>query len=328
MNVLTKVIQGKTIHYTRMGLGLAALGRPGYMTLGHGDDLPAERTKEAMLHHAITVLDVAWAAGMRYYDVARSYGLSELYLQTWLRIRGISPEQVTVASKWGYTYTADWQVNAAQHEVKDHGLAALRRQIGESSSLIGSWLKLYQIHSATLESGVLERIEVLDELARLRDGGLLIGLSVSGNQQSAVIEKALTIRRGEQLLFGSVQATWNLLERSAGAALEAAHQAGWLVIVKEGLANGRLASRGLSTSSALFKICEQSGLAADTLALSAILKKPWVDVLLSGASTPSQLLSNLRAETVDWRSEWETATHAMSEAAVDYWQERAQLKWN
>src|SRR5262245_29982211 len=120
MNVLTKVIQSKTIQYTRMGLGLAALGRPGYITLGHAQELPGERTQEAMLHHAIGVLDAAWAAGIRYFDVARSYGAGELFLQTWLRIRGISPEQVTVGSKWGYTYTANWQVQAAVHEVKDH----------------------------------------------------------------------------------------------------------------------------------------------------------------------------------------------------------------
>jgi len=65
MNVVTKTVQGKTLHFTRMGLGLAALGRPGYMTLGHADDLPAERTQEAMLLHAMGVLDAAWAAAPR-----------------------------------------------------------------------------------------------------------------------------------------------------------------------------------------------------------------------------------------------------------------------
>ena len=168
MNVLTKIIQGKTIHYTRLGLGLAALGRPGYMTLGHAEDLPTERTQEAMMLHAMGVLDAAWAAGVRYYDVARSYGAGELFLSTWLRIRNIAPDQATVGSKWGYTYTAQWKVQAEQHEVKDHCLATLRRQIGESSTLLGPWLKLYQIHSATLESGVLEKSDVLDELARLQ----------------------------------------------------------------------------------------------------------------------------------------------------------------
>src|SRR5436189_197703 len=134
MEVLRKQIGGVEVVYTRLGLGLAALGRPGYINLGHGEDLP-DRSKEAMLHRAV---------------------------------------------------------------------------------------------------------EVLDELARLRDGGLVIGLSVSGPQQASTVEKALEVRRDGRQVFGSVQATWNLHERSVGPALAAAHAAGWLVIVKEGLANGRL----------------------------------------------------------------------------------------
>ena len=43
--------------------------------------------------------------------------------------------------------------------------------------------------------------------------------------------------------FETVQATWNLLEPSAGPALSEAHAAGMGVIVKEALANGRLTSR-------------------------------------------------------------------------------------
>jgi aryl-alcohol dehydrogenase-like predicted oxidoreductase len=326
MNVLTKTVQGKMLRYTRLGLGLAALGRPGYMTLGHGEDLPAERTQEAMLHHAITVLDAAWAAGVRYYDVARSYGAGELFLNTWLRIRNIDPSEVTVGSKWGYTYTADWKVNAEQHEVKDHSLATLRRQIAESSTLLGNWLKLYQIHSATLESGVLDKSDVLDELARLRDGGLVIGLSVTGVQQSAILEKAMTLVRGGSPLFGSVQATWNLLERSAGPMLAQAHRQGWLVIIKEGLANGRLTSRGLPDDSPLKHLSQQQQLPIDALALSAIVAQPWVDIVLSGAATVPHLLSNLKADKTSF-----AAPEEMDKIQIEpetYWQQRGRMTWN
>ena len=42
-------------------------------------------------------------------------------------------------------------------------------------------LKVYQIHSATLESGVLENQKVLKHLARIKkETGLLIGLTSSG----------------------------------------------------------------------------------------------------------------------------------------------------
>ena len=45
---------------------------------------------------------------------------------------------------------------------------------------LGVQLDLYQIHSATLESGVREDRAVLEELFRLRATGVRIGLSVNG----------------------------------------------------------------------------------------------------------------------------------------------------
>ena len=57
----------------------------------------------------------------------------------------------------------------------------------------------------------------------------------TGPRQADTIERALEVGG-----FDAVQATWNLLERSATAALAAAHDAGLGVIVKEALANGRL----------------------------------------------------------------------------------------
>jgi aryl-alcohol dehydrogenase-like predicted oxidoreductase len=50
---------------TRIGLGLAAVGRPGYINLGRKTDLPAERTVEAMRERAHEVLDAAYAQGVR-----------------------------------------------------------------------------------------------------------------------------------------------------------------------------------------------------------------------------------------------------------------------
>ena len=147
---------------SRLGLGMAALGRPGYINLGHGQDLGAARDVPTMEANARRVLDAAWAAGIRYFDAARSYGLGEAFLGRWLEERAIPPAAVTVGSKWGYTYTADWRVDAEVHEVKEHSAAVLERQWRESSGHLGGYLKVYQIHSATFESGVLDNQEVLD----------------------------------------------------------------------------------------------------------------------------------------------------------------------
>src|SRR5207244_7312982 len=219
------------------------------------------------------VLSAAYDAGVRYFDAARSYGLAERFLASWLRERGLPPNAVTVGSKWGYAYVGDWQVDARVHEVKDHSLAALRRQIAESRALLGEYVDLYQIHSATLESGVLDDHAVLSELNTLRASGLTIGVSVSGPRQAEVIRRALTVRVDGVNPFQSVQATWNLLEPSAGPALAEAHDAGWGVIIKEALANGRLALQ-------------------DRTAIAAAPANPWGDVVLSGAVTVQQVGSN------------------------------------
>ena len=197
---------------SRMGLGLAALGRPGYINIGHASDL-AGRTQVASLERLThSVLDAAYERGVRYFDTARSYGLGEAFLAAWLERRRMGPEELSVGSKWGYTYMADWRVDAAVNEVKDLSVGALRRQLAESRELLGANLRLYQVHSATLESGVLEDRAVLDELARLRASGVSLGLTVTGPRQAKTIDRALEIGG-----FDTVQATWNLLGRGAGS---------------------------------------------------------------------------------------------------------------
>jgi aryl-alcohol dehydrogenase-like predicted oxidoreductase len=325
---------GKTPHQvTPIGLGLAALGRPGYINLGHGEDLPDGRTIQALQTHTHTVLDAAWGMGIRYFDAARSYGRAEQFLASWLSAREIDPAAVTVGSKWGYMYTAEWQVEAEVHEVKEHSLAVLQRQIGESRSLLSQHLDLYQIHSATLGSGVLNNQSVLDELARLKANGLVIGLSLSGEGQSETLAKALTIRYDGELLFGSVQATWNLLEPSTGPVLNEAHEAGLAVIVKEALANGRLTPRNQNPDFApkralLENAADQKHTTIDALALAAALNQPWATVVLSGAATIEHLRSNVAALDVEWDEETAAALTPLAESPTAYWQTRSNLNWN
>ena len=305
---------------SRVGLGLAALGRPGYINLGHADDLTHDYDVAAMEARAHAVLDAAWAAGVRYFDAARSYGRAEEILGSWLVARGVGPSDVTVGSKWGYTYTADWQVDADPPEVKDLSADQLRRQLAETRARIGDHLALYQIHSATVSSGVLEDRAVLEELAALRDTGVRVGLSVSGTAQAATIERAVEVGG-----FDSVQATWNLLERSARAALQRAHDAGLGVIVKEALANGRLADRG--GEPALVETAARLGAPPDAVAIAAALAQPWVDVVLSGAATVEQLHGNLAGRSLALDAEAERRLAELVEPPEDYWARRSALAW-
>lgn len=323
------------VNGSQFGLGLAALGRPGYINLGHADDLNREYSVEAMEQHAHGVLDVAWESGVRYFDAARSYGKAEAFLGSWIRKRKISADEITVGSKWGYTYTADWQIqtpDGVAHEVKRHELDVLQRQHAESVDELGDYLNLYQIHSATIESGVLDNAAVLDHLAALRATGLKIGLSVSGPDQAATIEKAIAIN-DESKLFDSVQATWNLLERSAGDMLQRAHDSGISVIVKEGLANGRLTPRNSephfeSKLATLIGMASSLDTTVDALSLAAVWNQPWISTVLSGATTTEHLKSNLVATNVEWNEGTFRELDWLCENADDYWNRRSALAWN
>ncbi len=302
-----------------IGLGLAALGRPGYLNLGHGADLGQDRSISALGDNAHAVLDAAYEAGVRAFDAARSYGLAEEFLGQWLRSR--RPDGVVVSSKWGYVYTAGWRVHADPPEVKHHDLQTLRRQLVQTREHLGEWLNLYQIHSATPESGVLDDEEVLAELAALRADGLAVGVTVSGPSQSQTLQHALELD-----LFDAVEVTWNLRERSAGPALERAHAAGLKVYVKEALANGRLAGREAVPE--LDAAAAAARASPDALALAAVLARPWADVVLSGAASVATLHSNLRARDVVFTPDAERRLASLAEETEAYWARRAALQWN
>src|SRR3954468_12092684 len=275
----------------RLGLGLAALGRPGYLNVGHAAELGADRSVDALRARTHEVLDFAYAQGIRDFDAARSYGRAEEFLGQWLRSR--EPEGVTISSKWGYVYTADWAVDADPPEVKHHDVDTFRRQYEETRANLGDWLDLYQIHSATPESGVLSSDAVLSAMV---ETGVALGVSVSGPSQAETIDRAVELG-----IFTSIQATWNLHERAAEPALA---RSGLKVIVKEALANGRLAER-------------------DAEALSAALHRPWATVVLSGAASVEVLRSNLRA--------LDTPPPDADELVEDseaYWARRSALPWN
>jgi aryl-alcohol dehydrogenase-like predicted oxidoreductase len=319
----------------RLGLGLAALGRPGYVTLNHANDLGGSYDPSVMESHAHAVLDAAFDPGIRYIDAARSYGRAEDFLSSWLRKRAIEPGDITVASKWGYTYTAGWSTSATHHEVKDHSVAAFERQLAESVERLGSYLSLYQIHSVTAEGKTLEDDALIDAIARLRERGIRAGLSVSGAGQDVAIRRSLEVRRDGQRVFDSVQATWNLLERGAEQALEDAHSAGMKVVVKESLANGRLTHANRDDDKVfaplvarIRELAEARGTTIEMLALAAALARPWADVVLTGAATVEQIRSSVAALEVSWDAELENQLRPMSIPSDEYWKVRGSFRWN
>ena len=297
---------------SRIGLGLAALGRPGYINLGHDQDLPPGREVEDLRRRTHELLDQAWHAGVRYFDAARSYGLAETFLGEWLTSERRS--QATIGSKWGYTYVADWRHDAATHEVKDHTLATFERQWPETLRALGGPPDFYLVHSLTTDSPALSDKKLLDRLGELADIGVRVGLSTSGPHQAQTLRAALALDGP----FSSVQATWNVLEPSVGPALAEAHDAGWFVVVKEAVANGRLTSKAEDTPFVAF--AAQHGVAPDAVAIGAAAAQPWADVVLSGATTAEQLESNLEPVALGPLTEF-------VQEPYEYWSERSALPW-
>mmetsp|Transcript_2335 Transcript_2335/g.4473 ORF Transcript_2335/g.4473 Transcript_2335/m.4473 type:complete len:140 (-) Transcript_2335:804-1223(-) len=132
----------------KIGLGMAALGRPGYINLQRNTHLTS-RTIEGMQQQANAVIDELFQQCLEinkstpaesdggkivpWLDCARSYGLSEKFVGEYLRENNVRPEDVYVSSKWGYTYVADWKVELGErepHEVKDHSLEVSRQTRG------------------------------------------------------------------------------------------------------------------------------------------------------------------------------------------------------
>lgn len=304
-----------------IGLGLAALGRPVYITTGRSDALGAleDRSIEAMRARTFGVLDAAWQLGVRFFDLARSYGHAEDFLGEWLASHPARRTQLTVSSKWGYEYVAAWDPRAVVHERKEHSLAMLQKQLPQTCSALGSAPDLYMVHSVTPESPALSDPALLTRLREIADEGIQVGLTTSGPYQAQSIETALALPSSP---FSAIQVTWNILERSAERSLEAAAGSGWIVIVKEAMANGRLAPGGMRE---MDRLAGSSGTTSDSLAIGAALAQDWAHVVLSGAVTAAQLESNWRARllSVDIAD-----LDRLAIPADRYWAERAELTWS
>jgi len=313
---------------SKLGLGLAALGRPGYINLGHDEHIGEDKSIDGLEKNAHEVLKLAWENGIKNFDAARSYGYAEKFLRSWIDKMSIGPEQIHVSSKWGYIYTADWKIKADNHEIKEHSSLNLQKQWSESKTILSNYLKLYQIHSATLESGVLTNYGVLTYLDDLKKKGLKIGFSVSGPNQSETIEKAFDIKINGRDLFDSVQVTWNLLENSTTATLKHASSLGKQIIIKEAMANGRLLIKDDPNRQALYKLSDAKGCSLDALCLSAVMHQPFVDIVLSGASNITQLSGNLEAMNIQLNENELDSLKSLREDKHTYWERRSKLVWN
>jgi len=222
-----------------------------------------------------------------------------------------------IGSKWGYRYTGGWRLDAAQQEVKEHSLAMFTAQLAQSRALLGDRFALYQVHSVTADSGLFTDAPLLTALARLRAEGVIIGVTTTGPAQAETVRRALEVTVDGQQLVTSAQVTWNVLEPSVGPAAAEAAAAGWAVLVKEAVANGRLTPAG-KPPAPVTALAAARGVTEDAIALAAALAQPWASVVLSGAVTRAPLDANMAALTVS-----QLPALDLAESTGAYWAARA-----
>lgn len=312
-----------------LGLGTAAIGRPHYINIRQE---PAGAFElETFKRQGKSVLDAAWELGIRYFDTAPGYGIAEQMIREWVQE---NPEKgVEIATKWGYTYTANFDLNAPVHEVKEHSLIKLDEQWEASKELLPR-LTTYQIHSATFESGVLENQEVLLRLRELKqEHSLKMGLSVSGANQVEILKRALEISSQGELLFDVVQVTFNMLEQSLLQLLDQLHALDRRIIIKEALANGRIfPNPRYPHYQPLYQTLEglarkyEVGVDAVALRYCADRLRPYQ--VLSGAATVQQLQENALMNRFELTGEEIAELSGFGISSEAYWSERKQLGWN
>lgn len=302
---------------------MAAIGRPQYINIKTSDSL-TKPGKEVLHTHAVKMLQTAYEMGIRHFDTAPGYGIAEEILLNWIQKE--SPSQICISTKWGYTYTADFKDNPEQHEVKEHSLYVLQNQWEFSKQLL-PYITAYQIHSATLDSGVLDNEEILDHLALLKEKYKIeIGITTSGIYQNEIIHKAINIERNEKPLFTVFQVTYNIFEQSILKSIELLNTHGAKIIIKEAMANGRVFN--YKKDSTLTQLAHKYKVGIDAIALRFCIDSIKPALVLSGAATIEQLKANLLAKAFTLTTSEIESLKSMQIEGETYWAERKKLAWN
>jgi aryl-alcohol dehydrogenase-like predicted oxidoreductase len=313
----------------KLGLGTAALGRPQYINVRQKNSEHSDL--DTFKKHSYSVLEAAYNSGIRYFDTAPGYGLAEELVVEWLRTK--EDRSIEIATKWGYTYTANFDKNATVHEVKEHSVSKLNEQWNFSKQLL-PYLKVYQIHSATLETGVLENTEVLEQLAFLkREHNLKIGLTTTGTNQVEVIKKALAVLVDGEQIFDLFQVTYNFLDQSVLAISKELISQNKSIVIKEALANGRVFRNKNyphynKMNAILENLAQKNKVGVDAISLRYCEQTIPKSVILSGASGTSQLNENLKINSFSLSSDEIEILNSFKVTPEFYWSERKQLQWN
>ncbi|MBK8504673.1 MAG: aldo/keto reductase [Saprospiraceae bacterium] len=314
---------------TAIGFGTAAIGRPQYINLKSEQKTSVFKLTKFKLE-SIEVIQKAYDIGIRYFDTAPGYGIAEEMMSKWLSHQ--NDPDVEVATKWGYTYTADFNPDALIHEVKDHRLVKLNEQFANSKKLL-PYLSTYQVHSATFETGILQNREVIHRLAAIKEEyNLRIGITTSGTNQNDVILAASEVIFDRKVLFDTFQVTYNLFDQQLQEIIPLFNTSGLRLIIKEAMANGRVfRNPNYPHYEKNYQICEELArkykVGVDAIALRFVIDSIHPHTVLSGANQVSQLHQNMKALSFRLTSDEIDQLQRLKVNPIEYWNERKNLTW-
>jgi aryl-alcohol dehydrogenase-like predicted oxidoreductase len=219
MDAAPRRLLGRTgLTVSPVGFGAFKIGRNEGIKYAQGYELPDEESCARLLH---AVLDL----GIDLIDTAPAYGISEARIGRHLRDRR---DEFTLSTKAGETF----ENGEGRY---DFSRASIDASVDRSlQRLRTDRLDLVFVHSDGRDREIIESGEALDVLAVRRDRGDLRAIGFSGK---TVEGHLAAIATG---LVDCLMVEYHELDDSQHAVLEAAGDAGVGVVVKKGLASGRL----------------------------------------------------------------------------------------
>ena len=170
---------------------------------GRGGDGGAVRTRAGR----------GMAAGVRYFDAARSYGRAEPFLASWLDARRLAPARPHRRLEVGLHLYRRLAGGGRRHEVKDHSLGDPRPPGAESRALLGRAPGRSTRSTPPRSRAACWTTRAVLEAWRACARRARSGSRVSGPRQARTCGAGRGRRGGSST---RVQATWNLLEPSVG----------------------------------------------------------------------------------------------------------------
>jgi aryl-alcohol dehydrogenase-like predicted oxidoreductase len=208
---------GRTgIELSVLGFGAFKIGRNVGIKYERSYELPSHAEVDGLLHG---VLDL----GINYIDTAPAYGLSEERIG-----RAVSHRhaEFVVSTKVGEEF-ADGRSHF------DFSSQGVRSSVDRSSIRLGrDMLDLVFVHSSGDDEHVLHRTDAVATLIELRDKGRIRAIGFSGKTTTGAMD---ALKWADALMV-----EYHLQDQSHAEVLKKAQECGVGIVVKKGLASGRL----------------------------------------------------------------------------------------